>query len=90
MKVTHIVAVTVAAFGLGFSGVASADAAAGKAKFASACAECHEVGDFEGETAEALAATLKKMVAGQQKHKGGMKLTEAEITNLAAYIAAGK
>lgn len=90
MKVTHIVAVTVAAFGLGCSGVASADAAVGKAKFSATCAECHEVGDFEGETAAGLAATLKQMVAGQKKHKGGMKLTEAEIAGLAEYIAAGK
>lgn len=91
MKVTRIFAVAVATIGLvGFSGVASADAAAGKAKFTADCAECHEVADFEGTDAAALGATLKKMVAGQQKHKTALKLTDAEIADLAAYIAAGK
>jgi mono/diheme cytochrome c family protein len=91
MKVTRIFAVAIATLGLaGFSGVASADAAAGKAKFEATCAECHEAGDFEGEDAAALGATLKKMVAGQQKHKTALKLSDAEIADLAAYMAAGK
>jgi cytochrome c553 len=91
MKVTRIFAVAIATLGLaGFSGVASADAAAGKAKFEAACAECHEAGDFEGEDAAALTATLKKMVAGQQKHKAALKLSDAEIADLAAYMSAGK
>ena len=91
MKVTRILAVAIATLGLaGFSGVASADAAAGKAKFEATCAECHEAGDFEGEDAAALTATLKKMVAGQQKHKTALKLSDAEIADLAAYMSAGK
>ena len=91
MKVTRIFAVAIATLGLaGFSGVASADAAAGKAKFEATCAECHEAGDFAGEDAAALGATLKKMVAGQQKHKTALKLSDAEIADLAAYMAAGK
>jgi mono/diheme cytochrome c family protein len=91
MKVTRIFAVAIATLGLaGFSGVASADAAAGKAKFEATCAECHEAGDFEGEDATALTATLKKMVAGQQKHKSALKLSDAEIADLAAYMSAGK
>jgi cytochrome c553 len=91
MKVTRIFAVAIATLGLaGFSGVASADAAAGNAKFEATCAECHEAGDFEGEDAAALTATLKKMVAGQQKHKTALKLSDAEIADLAAYMSAGK
>jgi mono/diheme cytochrome c family protein len=74
----------------GYSANASADAAAGKAKFDETCAECHEVADFEGSDAAAQAATLKKIVAGRQKHKVALKLTDAEIANLAAYMAAGK
>jgi mono/diheme cytochrome c family protein len=90
MKVTRIFAVAIATMGLvGFSGVACADAAAGKAKFSTACAECHEVADFEGEDAAALTATVKKIVAGQQKHKTALKLTDAEIADVAAYIASG-
>ena len=91
MKVTRIFAVAIATLGLaGFSGVASADAAAGKAKFEATCAECHEAGDFAGEDVAALGVTLKKMVAGQQKHKTALKLSDAEIADLAAYMAAGK
>lgn len=91
MKYTRILAVTIATLGLGFSGAASAaDAAAGKTKFAAACAECHEAGDFAGEDAAALGATMKKIVAGQQKHKNALKLSDAEIADLAAYMAAGK
>jgi mono/diheme cytochrome c family protein len=90
MKVTRIFAVAIATLGLaGYSGVASADAAAGKAKFNAACAECHEAGDFGGESAADLSATMKKMVAGQQKHKTALKLSDAEIANIAAYLAAG-
>ena len=91
MKVTRVFAVAIATLGLaGFSGVASADAAAGKAKFEATCAECHEAGDFAGEDAAALTATLKKGVAGQQKHKTALKLSDAEIADLAAYMSAGK
>ena len=90
MKLTRIAAISIATLGLvGFSGVASADAAAGKAKFAADCAECHEVADFEGEDAAALSAAMKKIVAGQQKHKNKLTLSDAEIADLAAYIAAG-
>jgi cytochrome c553 len=85
---TRIIAVAVATLGLaGFSSIASAD---GKAKFEADCAECHEVGDFEGTDAAAMTATLKKIVAGQQKHKTALKLTDAEVAELAAFIAAGK
>ena len=91
MKVTRILAVSLVTLGLaGFSGVASADAAAGKAKFTAACAECHEVADFEGESAAALTETIKGIVAGKQKHKNALKLSDAEIADLAAYMAAGK
>jgi mono/diheme cytochrome c family protein len=91
MKFMRLFAVSAATLAMaGFSSIASADAAAGKAKFTATCAECHEVADFEGEDAKALADTMKKIVAGQAKHKNALKLTDAEITNLAAYMAAGK
>jgi mono/diheme cytochrome c family protein len=91
MKVTRILALSLAALAIaGFSTVASADAAAGKAKFTAACAECHEVADFAGEDAKALTDSLKKIVAGQEKHKKALKLSDAEIADLAAYMAAGK
>ena len=88
MKMSKILVMTVA--GLGVAGWGMAAHADGKAKFEADCAECHEAGDFAGEDAKALADTLKKMAAGQQKHKTALKLTDAEIAALAAYIAAGK
>jgi mono/diheme cytochrome c family protein len=91
MKVMRPVALTIATLAIaGFGSAASADAAAGKAKFAANCAECHEVADFAGEDAKALTDSLKKIVAGQQKHKSALKLSDAEIADLAAYMAAGK
>jgi mono/diheme cytochrome c family protein len=91
MKISRLFVVSAAVLGLaGWAGSAHADAAAGKAKFADACSECHEVADFGGEDAKALTDTLKKIVAGQEKHKKALKLTDAEIADLAAYMAAGK
>ena len=87
MKMNRMLIVTVASLGAaGWGMAAHADA---KAKFAADCAECHEAGDFEGEDAAALADTLKKMAAGQMKHKTAIKLSEAELTEIAAYMAKG-
>ncbi len=90
MKSTRMFAVSVATLALaGFSSVASADAAAGKAKFTAECAECHEVADFEGQDAKALSESMKSIVAGKTKHKAALKLSDAEIADLAACITAG-
>jgi mono/diheme cytochrome c family protein len=90
MKSMRLFAISAATLAMaGFCSVASADAAAGKAKFTATCAECHEVGDFEGESAAALTDSIKKIVAGA-KHKKPLKLSDAEIADLAAYMAAGK
>ena len=67
----------------------AADKAAGKAKFESACADCHEAADFEGEAEASLADSLKKIVAKQVKHKEALTLSDPEIANLAAFMASG-
>lgn len=91
MKHMRMLAVAAATLALSsFSSIAAADVAAGKAKFTATCAECHEVADFEGQSAAEITEATKKIVAGQQKHKEKLKLTDAEIADLAAYIAAGK
>jgi mono/diheme cytochrome c family protein len=91
MKISRSFVVSAAVLGLaGWAGSAHADAAAGKAKFSALCSECHEVADFEGEDAAGLTDTIKKIVAGQAKHKKALKLTDAEVADLAAYRAAGK
>jgi len=87
MKMNRMLIVAVTSLGAaGWGMAAHADA---KAKFAADCAECHEAGDFEGEDAAALADTMKKMAAGQMKHKTAIKLSEAELTEIAAYMAKG-
>jgi mono/diheme cytochrome c family protein len=87
MNMNRMLIVAVASMGAaGWGMAAHADA---KAKFAADCAECHEAGDFEGEDAKAMADTMKKMAAGQVKHKTAIKLSDAEITAIAEYMAKG-
>ena len=91
MKISRVIVVSAAVLAMAsWAGAANADAAAGKAKFTAVCAECHEVGDFKGEDAKGLTDTIKQIVAGQKKHKKALKLTDAEVADLAAYMAAGK
>jgi mono/diheme cytochrome c family protein len=73
-----------------FGSAAHADAAAAKATITAVCAECHEVADFEGEDAAEVQGTIKKIVAGTQKHKKALKLTDAQIADVAAYMTGGK
>jgi mono/diheme cytochrome c family protein len=90
MKTSRLVVIMGAAAGLAsYGGTAFADAAAGKATFTGICAECHEAGDFEGENPAELSATIKKIVSGEMKHKKALKLTDAEIADVAAYLASG-
>jgi mono/diheme cytochrome c family protein len=93
MKYTYllpgaVVAVAAAAFVLA-SRPAQADATAGKATFTSICAECHEAGDFEGEDPKALSQTIHEIVAGTHKHKKKLTLNDQQISDVAAYLAAG-
>jgi mono/diheme cytochrome c family protein len=90
MKFSRLVVIASAAAGLvGFGSAAHADAAAGKATFTDVCSECHEAGDFEGEDPAEVSATIKKIVGGQMKHKKALKLTDAQITDVAAYLTSG-
>ena len=90
MKATRLIGISAALVALaGYGSLAQADAAAGKATFEATCSECHEVGDFDGEDPKAVAATLKEIVAGTKKHKKALKLTDAQIADVAAYMAAG-
>jgi mono/diheme cytochrome c family protein len=91
IKFSRLVVIASAFAGLaGCGSAAHADAAAGKATFTAVCAECHEVADFEGEDAAALQGTIKQIVAGTQKHKKALKLTDAQIADVAAYMTGGK
>ncbi len=91
IKISRLVVMTNAFVMLaGFGSVVHADAAAGRATFTATCAECHDVADFEGEDAAALRATLKQIVAGTQKHKQALQLTDAQIADVAAYMTGGR
>jgi cytochrome c553 len=82
------VLVTATLAGLAFGGTALADAAAGKAKFEEVCADCHEPGDFKGKPAAELSQKMKDISSGKMKHKGKVKLTDAEIADLIAHLGA--
>ena len=71
------------------SGVFAADVAAGKAVADRQCLECHEAGDWEGEDAPSLASLMRDIVAGKIKHRRPLRLSEADIQNIAAYWARG-
>jgi len=91
IKISRLVVLT-GAFAMlaGFGSAVHADATAGKATFTAVCAECHDVADFEGEDAAALRGTLKQIVAGTQKHKKALTLTDAQIADVAAYMTGGR
>ena len=90
MKISGLLTIFLASAALAsFSGAALADAAAGKATFNDVCSECHETADFEGEDAAELTATIKKIAAGQMKHKKALKLTDAQAADVAAFMAGG-
>jgi mono/diheme cytochrome c family protein len=81
LKLAGLLAVSVA-----MSGAAvAADAAAGKAKHDEICSACHEKADWAGNDAATLEAKIKDVVSGKTKHKKALKLTDAEIANVAAY-----
>jgi len=90
MRVNRLFTVAVSVAGLaGYGGVAMADAAAGKATFNDICSECHETADFEGESAAEVTATIKKITAGQMKHKKALKLTDQQAADVAAFMTSG-
>lgn len=86
MKIKALMVVSAAAVLAGYGSAALADA---KKTFADVCSECHEPADFEGEDAKEVAATIKKISAGQMKHKKAIKLTDAEATEMAAFMTSG-
>jgi mono/diheme cytochrome c family protein len=89
MKINKLLMVSLTAVSLAGFGNAALANAAGKAMFDDVCAECHETADFEGESAAELTATVKKISAGQMKHKKALKLTDQQAADVAAFMASG-
>lgn len=67
-----------------------ADLQAGRGAAQSKCAQCHDADDWEGEDAASLESLIRDIVAGKVKHKAKLELTAAEVSNIAAYWAAGR
>ena len=76
-----------------FSGSAfGGDEAAGKATFDSKCADCHYADDFAGEAAGNIVTLIKadKTKAAHDGKADLSTLSDAEIANVAAFLASGK
>lgn len=69
---------------LGFSGAVLADAAG---QFEEVCSDCHEKADFAGKSAADLEKSIKGISAGTIKHKGKIKLSDAEAKDMAAFLS---
>lgn len=67
-----------------------ADVQAGRGAAQRKCVQCHDADDWEGEDAASLESLIRDIVAGRVKHKAKLELTTAEVSNIAAYWAAGK
>jgi cytochrome c2 len=63
--------------------LACGDAAKGNAKFEASCADCHDKGELKPAD---FTTKVKAIVAGTAKHKKALKLTHAEIADLAAAV----
>lgn len=81
---------TAAVAALCWAGAAAAgDPAAGEAIYEAQCADCHEPDDFEGESAEDIAALISSEdTASIHKKKADMsKLSAEDVANIAAFFA---
>jgi len=74
---------------VGIAGYGSSAFADAKKMFDEVCSECHETADFEGEDANEIAATIKKISAGEMKHKKAIKLSDDEAKAMAAFMTSG-
>ncbi|MDR3435574.1 cytochrome c [Telmatospirillum sp.] len=86
--------IILAAFAAGLFGVTgtafAADAAAGNKAFEQACSSCHEVGDWKGKSATDLTTMIQDVVSGKTAHKKAIKLTDAQIADIVAFLTAPK
>lgn len=76
--------------GFASSAAFGADVQAGRRAAQSKCAQCHDADDWEGEGAASLESLIRDIVAGKVKHKARLDLTPAEVSDIAAYWAAGQ
>jgi mono/diheme cytochrome c family protein len=83
LRLACVCALCIATYGVASAG----DAALGKTKADTVCAECHEKADWADQDAASLEAMIKNVVAGKTKHQKKLQLTDEEIAGIAAYWA---
>jgi mono/diheme cytochrome c family protein len=66
--------------------VVAADAA-GKAAAQAKCAQCHDAGDWDGESPASLESLIRDVARGAVSHKVKIQLNDAEVKDIAAYWA---
>lgn len=90
-RLCHVVASLTLALPFASGFVSAADVAAGQAKVAQFCAECHRPKDWSGETTAALQSLIADIVAGKVNHsQRKLQLTPQEIADIAAYWTSGR
>jgi hypothetical protein len=83
-KTTAIALVATLAFAATAS-VCRAESITSKA-FAKDCSRCHEVSDFEGQSAGKIADKLTAIVQGKAKHRRKLQMTPDEIQLMSQYL----
>ena len=68
----------------------AADSAAGQKTFQTACAGCHQFKSYGGKSSADLQVAIKGIVAGTVKHPKKLTLSDADVANVAEYIAANE
>jgi mono/diheme cytochrome c family protein len=68
----------------------AADSAAGQKTFEATCAGCHKLKSYAGKSESDLQSAIKEIVAGTKKHPKKLTLNDADIANVAAYIASNE
>lgn len=68
----------------------AADSAAGQKTFQTTCAGCHQFKSYGTKSSTELETDIKGIVAGTVKHPKKLTLSDADVANVAAYIAANE
>ena len=55
--------------------------------FAKDCSRCHEVDEFEGESAAQIADKLTAIIQGKAKHRRKLNMTPEGIQSMSQYLA---
>jgi mono/diheme cytochrome c family protein len=68
----------------------AADSVAGQKTFQTTCAGCHQFKSYGTKSSADLETDIKGIVAGTVKHPKKLTLSDADVANVAAYIAANE